>query len=76
MRDDNLSLTKELRVYLDDAEHAMFDMVAKACGETMQSITRRLVRDFLDAKRHEATVIARYLESERIATESRRNGGA
>lgn len=71
--DANVSLTKELRIALAEDDHAFLNAVALGAKEEMQSIVRRLIREFLDAKRHEATVIARYLESEGIAAECRRN---
>lgn len=75
MRDDDMSLTKELRVSLTEEDHAFLNAVALGAKEEMQSIARRLIREFLDAKRHEATVIARYLESEGIAADLRRKRG-
>lgn len=71
--DETVSLTKELRVSLAEEDHAFLNAVALGAKEEMQSIVRRLIREFLDAKRHEATVIGRYLQSEGIATESRRS---
>jgi hypothetical protein len=72
---DNMSLTKELRVSLTEDDHAFLNVVALGAKEEMQSIARRLIREFLDAKRHEATVIANYLKAEVIAAESRRKDG-
>ena len=72
MRDD-VSLTKELRISLTEEDHALLNVAALGAGEEMQSVVRKLIREFLDAKCHEATVITNYLRSKGIASESRRN---
>lgn len=76
MAQNDMSLTEELRIKLAGEEHAFLNAVALASREDMQTIVRRLIHEFLESERHKATVLGRFLESERIAAESRGKGGA
>jgi hypothetical protein len=68
--------TEELRVKLPAEDHAFLNAVALASRDDMQSIVRRLIHEFLEAERHKATVLARFLHSEGIAAKSRGSEGA
>ena len=74
-RDEDVSLTKELRVSLCESDHAFLNVVALGEQREMQSIVRDLIREYLSAKRHATKVIANYLASEGVVSASRRNAG-
>jgi hypothetical protein len=65
------NLTEELRVKLPGADHAFLNAVALGTCEDMQSIVRRLIHEFLEGKRHEYKVAARFYAAEGIARASR-----
>lgn len=70
--DDGMSNnTEDVRVKLPPEEKAFLDTVALACKEDSASIVRRLIREFLQAKRHEYTVARRVLHGEGLAGDSR-----
>jgi hypothetical protein len=56
--------TEDVRVKVSPEDRAFLDAVALACKEDSASIVRRLIRDFLQAKRHEYKVAQRILHGE------------
>ena len=74
--DEMGALTEELRVKLTHEDHGFLNAVSIGTREDMQSIVRRLIRDFLDSKRHEYIVAARFVASEGITAKSRGSDGA
>lgn len=52
--------TEDVRTKISAEEHEFLSAVALGTGEEIASITRRLIREFLAAKRHEYTIAARF----------------
>lgn len=75
-REDEVSgdLTEDVRTKLTPQEHEFLSLVALGSQEEVASILRRLIRDFLAAKRHEYTVASRFLKAEGIVRAQRGNG--
>lgn len=67
--------TEDVRVKISPEERAFLDAVALACKEDSASIVRRLIREFLRAKRHEYTVARRILHGEGLGGDSRGHDG-
>ncbi|HET9189825.1 MAG TPA: hypothetical protein VFN69_04555 [Rudaea sp.] len=59
--------TEDVRTKISAEEHEFLSAVALGTGEEIASITRRLIREFLAAKRHEYTIAARFSEAKGIA---------
>jgi hypothetical protein len=65
--------TEDVRTKITPEEHEFLSAVALGSREEMASILRRLIREFLDAKRHEYTVAARFGKAQGIVRESAGN---
>lgn len=66
--------TEDVRTKITPEEHEFFSVVALGSREEIASILRRLIREFLDAKRHEYTVAARIAQAKGIAAECKGKG--
>ena len=62
--------TEDVRTKITPEEHEFLSAVALGSREEIASIMRRLIREFLDAKRHEYTIAARFGKAQGICGES------
>lgn len=65
--------TEDVRTKISAEEHEFLSAVALGSREEIASIVRRLIREFLAAKRHEYTVAGRFAQAEGISRESAGN---
>lgn len=65
--------TEDVRTKISPEDHAFLSAVALGSREEIASIVRRLIREFLEAKRHEYTVAARFATAKGITGESSGN---
>ena len=65
--------TEDVRTKIPAEEHEFLSAVALGTGEEIASITRRLILEFLAAKRREYKVAARFATAEGISRDSSGN---
>lgn len=65
--------TEDVRTKISAEEHEFLSAVALGSREEIASIVRRLIREFLEAKRHEYSVASRFATAEGIQREAAGN---